>query len=519
MGFGQALSGLNAASQHLDVIGNNIANANTVGFKAGSVSFADVYASSRIGLGVQVAAINQRFTTGNLEVTGNQYDMAIDGENGFFRLINQNGEILYSRNGQFIKDDEHYIVNAQGHRLTGYPAGAVGADPVPLRVPVGNMAPRATENITADTNLDARAEPIDPLTRPFDPTDPLSFTRAAPVTVYDSLGNAHQLTQYFIKRDPQAAGNDWEVRYTLNGQTVEVGTPEIPAQDEVPEVRFSLPAGMPQADERVVKYDVAGREGYALVRSGPDGDVAYHLVLGAVNIDTATNTATISVSVGSELSGVAAQRAVASTTSINDGDVYRNAIPAQPAVPESWGDFGILVFDTNGRLMGNPVLNLRIEDPSGSSSGAPAEDLLIAVDFTGSTQFGSPFRQNAIQDGYTAGEFVGIAVSADGTITASFTNGKTDVVGVVALAGFNNVNGLKPVGQNAWAESPESGAPMLGQPGSNGLATLMGQAVEASNVDMSAELVNMIIAQRSYQANAQTVKTQDQILQTLMAMR
>src|SRR5690554_6135475 len=110
MGFGQALSGLNAASQHLDVIGNNIANANTVGFKAGSVSFADVYASSRIGLGVQVAAINQRFTTGNLEVTGNQYDMAIDGENGFFRLINQNGEILYSRNGQFIKDDEHYIV-------------------------------------------------------------------------------------------------------------------------------------------------------------------------------------------------------------------------------------------------------------------------------------------------------------------------------------------------------------------------------------------------------------------------
>src|SRR5690606_12816094 len=188
--------GLNAASQHLDSIGNNIANSGTVGYKAGTATFADIYASSRVGLGVQMTGISQRFSSGNLELTGNQYDMAIDGEVGFFRLLSQNGEILYSRNGQFQKDKDHFIVNAQGHRLTGYPAGAIGADPVPLTVPVGNIQPRATENITAGANFNADSPAIDPAANPFDPNNAATFTNAAPLTVYDSLGNAHQLTQY-----------------------------------------------------------------------------------------------------------------------------------------------------------------------------------------------------------------------------------------------------------------------------------------------------------------------------------
>ncbi len=525
MGFGQALSGLNAAAKQLDVIGNNIANANTVGYKAGSVTFADLYASSRIGLGVQVTGINQRFTTGNLELTGNQYDMAIDGDNGFFRLISQNGEIVYSRNGQFSKDVDHYIVNASGQRLTGYPVGMVGTTPEPLRVPVGNMSPRATSEISVDTNLDARAEAIDPALRPFDPNDPLSFTHASPITVYDSLGNAHQLVQYFIKRDAQAAGNDWEVRYTLNGKPVDVGTPEIPERPAIPPVEFSIPTDLLQAGEKIVKYEVSGRVGYAIVQTPSDPDaqpVVYHLVLGAItpDQDDPNGPSTITVSRGTVLTGAAAAAAIASTEEITNGTEYRAGVPAQPAIPATWGDAGVLSFDTNGRLVTNPpVLNLRIVDPTGGTGSAPAEDMLIAVDFTGSTQFGAAFRQNVAQNGYTSGEFVSINVSPDGTIAANFTNGQTEVIGIVALAGFNNVNGLKPIGQNAWAETPESGPPILGQPGSNGLANVMGQAVESSNVDLSAELVNMIIAQRAYQANAQTMKTQDQMMQTLISMR
>ena len=112
-----------------------------------------------------------------------------------------------------------------------------------------------------------------------------------------------------------------------------------------------------------------------------------------------------------------------------------------------------------------------------------------------------------------------MSISSDGAIVASYTNGESQVMGYVALANFNNLNGLQPIGGNAWQETRDSGQPLVGKPGTNSLALLKGQAVEESNVDMSAELVNMIIAQRNYQANAQTIKTQDQILQTLISMR
>src|SRR5690606_28997186 len=156
MGFGQGLSGLSAASQTLDVIGNNIANSGTVGFKASTATFADVYASSRVGLCTQVASINQRFTISTVSSTGNQFDMAIDGAKGFFRVLDPSGSVLYTRNGQFFPNKEGYIVNAQGYRLTGYEEG--GTNIVPIRVPSGNIAPAATTTMWSKLNLDANAD-------------------------------------------------------------------------------------------------------------------------------------------------------------------------------------------------------------------------------------------------------------------------------------------------------------------------------------------------------------------------
>lgn len=437
MGFGQGLSGLNAAAQNLDVIGNNIANSSTAGFKSGTATFADVYASSRVGLGVQVSGINQRFTTGNIETTGNQYDMAIDGANGFFRLVTTNGEVQYSRNGQFIKDKDNYIVNAQGLRLTGYPAdvynddgtviSGVGQDPVTLRVPQDNIAPQATTTIDMVRNLDAGSTPIDNTVTQFDPTNPASFTNSVPMTVYDSLGNAHTLTQYYVKRDAAGGDSAWDVFYSLDGAPMAPST-----ADPV--------------------YN-------------PPGD--------------ATGT----------LEG------------------YTN-----------WAGATTLEFSPEGRLATTPPsVVLTFANPGGTAS--PADQLQLTLDYTGSTQFGSPFTQNFNQNGYSSGEFASISVGKDGRLQASYTNGKTQNIGTLVLANFNNTNGLQPIGGNSWAESPESGQAVLGQPGSNGLASIKGQAIEASNVDMSQELVNMIIAQRTYQANAQTIKTQDQVMQTLMQMR
>lgn len=403
MGFGQGLSGLNAAAQSLDVIGNNIANAGTVGFKASSATFADVYANSRVGLGTQLASVNQRFSVGTISSTGNQFDMAIDGATGLFRVQDPSGAVLYTRNGQFLVNKDNYIVNAQGHRLTGYVEGSL--TPEPVRVPVGNIQPAATTDVRSTLNLDARAEPVDENIE-FDPANTASYTHSFPITVYDSLGNAHQLTQYFIKRAGTAGeSSNWDVYYRLDGEAL--------SDDDQP---------------TAMTFDAAGRL-------------------------------------------------------------------TEPA----------------GRV------SLVVDEIGGSDS--PAAPLSFGIDYANSTQFGGGFTYSFDQDGYETGEYASMAVASDGSILASYTNGQTRTMGTLVLANFANLQGLKPVGGNAWVETSESGQPVLGTPGANGMATIKGQAVEDSNVDMSQELVNMIVAQRTYQANAQTIQTQDQVLQTLINMR
>lgn len=420
MGFGQGLSGLDAASQNLDVIGNNIANSGTVGFKAGSVQFADVYATSRVGLGVKVSAVNQRFTVGNISA-GGQYDLAIDGANGFFRLADDSGSVSYSRNGQFTIDKNLNLINAQGQHLTGYSAAGVGTAPINLTLPQANIAPQATAGAGFVANLNANADVINPATTPFDPTNQDTFTDTQPMTVYDSLGNSHQLTQYFAKRgaDPVSGDSVYDVYYTLDGQAM------------------------------------------------------------APTIATA---------------------------------------PVPPATATVWTGATQLTFDSGGRLTNvPPTVATSFAAPGGTAS--PADPLAIAINYTGSTQFGSDFKTSPTPDGFPSGEFTTISVDTDGTIVANYTNGETQNVGTVALANFNNVQGLQPVGDNAWIETSASGQANLGQPGTNGLAVIRGQAVEESNVDLSSELVNMIIAQRTYQANTQTIKTQDQVLQSLLAIQ
>ncbi|MCM2558096.1 flagellar hook protein FlgE [Alcaligenes faecalis] len=470
MSFGQGLSGLNAASQNLDSIGNNIANSGTVGYKASTVQFADVYANSRIGLGVQVSRVSQRFSVGNVSNSGNQFDMAIDGANGLFRLEQSNGAVLFSRNGQFYPDKAGYLVNAQGHYLTGYGPG--GSQLERLQVPSANVPPKATTALDFKPNLPGGAEAIpttktqqktdaggelvfkpkkdengDPILKldddgnpipkldedgnpvldgngdpvmevemepdmetvavnVFDPKDPTTYSNAFSYSVYDSLGNSHEVSQYFVKRPANAAGESvWDVYY------MEGSTPLSPAS---------------------------------------------------------------------------------ATLTFNGSGVMTSPNPA--------------------------TVNLTLANPGGNAS--PADDLVFDVRYTGTTQFGGEFAKGKpYQDGYATGEYAGMSIDKDGTMIASYTNGVTQRLGSLVLADFSNLQGLSPVGGNAWAETGASGQPILGRPGENGLATIKGQAVEDSNVDMGQELVNMIIAQRTYQANAQTIKTQDQVLQTLVNLR
>jgi flagellar hook protein FlgE len=420
MGFQQGLSGLNAAAKNLDVIGNNVANATTVGFKQSQAQFADVYASSlggsgsaAVGIGTKVSTVAQQFGQGNVSVTNNPLDIAISGQ-GFYQMDN-NGSVSYSRNGQFQLDKSGYIVNAQGHKLTGFAAdpltGAISlGSSAPLQVSTQALTPLPSSTASVGLNLDSRN--LVPATAIFNEADPTSYSSSTALTLYDSLGNSHIATTYYVKN---ATVNTWDVHMTVDG--------------------FGL-----------------------------DGTAA-----------TATNT----------LLGASPTLTFNTTGSL--------ITPVTGAVPVTGG----IVYAT------------------GSTTPQP-----LTLNFLSTTQFGATFAVNQLaQNGYTSGQLSGFSTSSDGTIMGRYTNGQSKALGQVLIANFANPQGLQPVGNNEWSSSASSGPALLGTPGSSSLGVLQSGAVEDSNVDLTAELVNMIQAQRVYQANAQTIKTQDALLQTITNLR
>ncbi len=407
MSFQQGLSGLNAASKTLEVIGNNVSNANTVGFKQSRAEFADVYANSltgggasQIGIGTNLANVSQQYSQGNITSTSNTLDIAING-GGFFRMSN-NGAITYSRNGQFQMDKFGYIVDAENKRLTGYSADVNGVlstgTASDININTADLQPSASTEYTGVVNLDSRNTAL--AAASFDPADPTTYHNSTAITVFDSLGNSHTVQNFFVKTAPGA----WSV--------------------------FSTADGTPTT---------------------------------ALPTPTATMTFT-------------------------GTGVTPTIVPATPTV--------------------NFV----------PTTGASA--VALNMDYSGSTQFGSNFSINSLsQDGYTSGRLASFNTGKDGTIVGRYTNGQSKTLGQVVLANFVNPNGLQSLGGNAWVESADSGVPLVGTPNTGSMGVLQSSAVEDSNVDLTAELVNMITAQRVYQANAQTIKTQDQVLQTLVNLR
>ncbi|MDP3871389.1 MAG: flagellar hook protein FlgE [Pseudomonadota bacterium] len=405
MAFQQGLSGLNIASKALDAISNNVANSTTVGFKQSSAQFSDLYASTlggggkaQIGIGATVIGVAQQFSQGNITVTSNPLDLAINGE-GFFR-VSDNGSTIYTRNGQFSVDKSGYIVNPSGYRLTGYGVDAddniIVTAPIDLRIDtaLSGGEPRATVGADLAVNLDSRlAAPANPV---FSPTDTTSFSYSTSLTSYDSLGNSHIMSLYFVKT---ATPNQWNVHTALDG--------------------------------------------------------------GAATAATA------------------------------------------------------VTFNSNGGLVGPNTLPQSFAITTGATS-----PLAFDLDLTGSTQFGSAFSVNAVaQDGFASGRLSGISVSPEGVLQGRYTNGQSRNLGQVVMATFQNPDGMTQLGSNGWAETSFSGPPAIGAPGSGNRGGLQPAAVEDSNVDLTAELVNMITQQRAYQANAQSIKTQDQIMQTLVNLR
>lgn len=508
MSFQQGLSGLNGAAKSLDVIGNNIANASTVGFKGSSTVFADVYARSlngaggnQAGIGVAVAGIAQQFTQGNIETTANPLDIAINGA-GFFRT-ETSGLVQYTRNGQFSLDKNGFMVTPQGASLTGYGVGPSGqilaGAPTPLQISTADLKPVATTKVDTSLNLDSRVDA--PSNYPFNANDPTTYNKQTPVDVYDTLGNAHVMSLYYVK----TGAGTWDVYAGSDG--TELTNVNVAAAGQKDATVTAARDAWLTATKAVPPdaTDIAAKlKDY--------GDKASSAVVAAA---TAAGASTVTIDAIKAAASSAGGTAGYSPDQI-DKDI--SAAVSVPSVP-----VGHLNFDSNGALsatlMSPQTLPLTVNLPIYPPTGAK-DNLAIKLNFAGTTQYGADTSEKkTTQDGYTAGHLQRFSAAADGTILGQYSNGQTKPLGQVVLANFTNPGGLEPLGNNSFAETSASGTPLVGTPDTGSLGVLQSSATEASNVDLTAELVNMITAQRVYQANAQTIKTQDSVLQTLVNLR
>lgn len=405
MAFEIALSGLTASTSDLNVTANNIANANTTGFKLSRAEFSDVYAAGAKSLntgltgdGVRLASTAQQFTQGNVTSTASNLDLAISGE-GFFTMRSADG-FSYTRNGSLGIDKNGDVVSSSGKSLQVYPplvnGGFNTGSLINLNLQTSQSAPNATTSGNVILNLPATATV--PAVAIFDPTDPASYNTSTTTSVYDSLGNQYDATFYFIQT---ATPNQWQVGLTVNG--TQVGAPQA--------LQFS-------------------------------------------------NTGIQTVPAG-----------------------------------------GAITFPAFAPPTGALPLNM-------------------TFNFAKATQYGSQFGVNSItQDGFATGQLSNVAIDKTGVVSAVFSNGRSTQLGQLAIANFPNPQGLRQLGDTSWSETFASGNVVRGQASTAGFGQVQAGALEQSNVDLTTQLVQMITAQRNFQANAQMISTADQTTQTIINIR
>lgn len=563
--FGISVSGIKNSQKHIDVTSNNIANTNSYGFKKSRAEFADVYANSvytnsrvTTGMGVQNTVVSQQFAQGALSGdTGNPLDMAIQG-NGFFVLSGPNGDQshTYTRNGAFQVDNEGYIVTATGDYLQGWDVDDQGRTASldlnaahNIQIPSDTGAPKQSNNISIGVNVPADSEEVDSLqfgqdpwtaqadgtgatdwtstwlrtdpntaidvTDPstytlkygvprdengaaiddpdaaafmqyyvdFDPSDSSTYTNSTSQTVHDSLGGAHTLTYYFINMGSKGPTGDdantsvWTVIPYLDGAPVDVA--QVEGQQgtviSVPENASGPCAGANFFGFRM-EFDSSGE----LVNDSTiPGRIEF------VNGTTQGTTADLR----SHLFGGNGQLAVTDST-FTDEDVR--------------GD--------------NTMANGTLHTAMGTGIN-PDQVLHLAMH---ATQYGSSnfdVSQSPTDDGYATGVLTSISVDENGVIIAEYTNGSIYNIAKVAMADFVNQQGLTKIGDTQWRESLSSGPAIASEANSGSTGSIKGSNLELSNVDLTTELVELITAQRNYQANAQSLQTQNTVMDSILNIR
>ncbi len=625
MAFNTGLSGLRAASVDLDVTGNNIANASTVGFKGSKAQFGDLYASgflsagtTPVGDGVKVQDVKQSFGQGNISFTDNGLDLAIDGD-GFF-ILNNGGEIRYSRAGQFQIDKEGYVINNQNMRVQGYTAdedGNLSGIRGDLQIETDNLAPRRTTSLQTDVNLDSREEVLERRVRNLgeldmdgantvdsetftitynDDTPDESVSIPAGATARQAAAEISEATGFSASATTTAtlAGmTDADVTPGFNFE-LSIGTGNIQVDTDGINTLSELRDRINATDENTILATI-NSAGDLEITQNQGENITYNypgipggnpvtergtvIPVADRNIESVTGTSTTTnfadafdngnIQVTNAFNPID-QRTYNHATSTTIYDSLGNShemtqfyvkepSPGNGVGQSEWsiylqidgeyvgntdinpytarfnedGSLASINGDTNGEII---ITDWTPKDPAGDPNGAdgppadpgsvvspipePPSSSAFVLDLGETTQYGSTFGVNdQQQNGYTTGRLSGLDVSDEGVLFARYTNGQSQELGQVALAGFQNTDGLSPVGETSWVETFESGQPIIGAPDTGTLGSIKASSVEESNVDLSAELVNLIIAQRNYQANAKTIETSDAVTQTIINLR
>jgi flagellar hook protein FlgE len=418
------VTGMDANGTGLSVVGDNIANMNTTGFKSSRVSFGDVLSetltggagASQVGRGVRVSRVATQYAQGSFESTGNTLDLAVDGD-GFF-LVKSGNSQFYTRDGQFSPDKDGYIVNSDGYRVQGFLADGSGnitgtVGDLNLNNQQSQASATTTSKVAVNLNAGDTVQ-TNAFTLGTNNDSPANYNESTSIKIYDSLGGAHDVSLYFVK----TGDGTWTVHYVHTDPTDSTKLVDAGTQD---------------------------------LSFGTDG----------------------------------------SLINDNSGTPISFDFGTQTVSPQSVTfDFGTGTGET----------------PAGTG-------------FDGTTQFASDFSVNQLnQDGYGAGTVAGISISEDGLISASFTNGQIRTIGQIALARFMDSESLSKLGQNLYAETYDSGQPIIAKPETSGTGRVLANTLELSNVDLAQEFVKLISFQRAFQANSRVITTTDQMLQDLISI-
>jgi len=467
MSFNIALSGIAASQTDLNTTANNIANVATVGFKESRAEFDSVYANSlfsnvatKVGDGVAVSAVAQQFHQGSLKFTENPLDLAITGS-GFFATVDNIGDqnLSYTRAGTFKLNNEGYIVDNGGNFLQGFPVNVDGTSASislstteAIQIPEVAGTPQSTEEVTISMNLPSSDEALDPAE--FDPKDPETYNNATSVTIYDSLGESHILTTYYVKPENAAADtkSQWLSFATIDGEPVNPWSEDLVTDTTTGEINST--------------YDIDS-----------DGDGVFETTGNASYTD-------------------------------DDGNVHRGVL---------------LEFNNTGAFTGTVPAELTYE-PLGNTGAnvlGPGTDgtQALTIKYENPTQYSSSFEVTTLeQNGLTVGRVTGIQIDETGLVEATYSNGTTDALSRVTMVRFKNEQGLRQQGSD-WEATKESGEAIAGEASAGSFGSIRSAALEQANVDLTNELVDLISAQRNFQANSRALEINNTLQQTILQIR